>query len=126
MPEEKIDRKIKIRAMIQRLQRIYCMSGSVNFMCTTPHFISQRCLSGSSIITRLFHVMKLKLNEVKWLIPGNPSRSQTSGNLTAGAKLIRYTRPSPQLHHNYLYELGQVMPIPLGLSFSNLKTRHVS
>lgn len=38
--------------------------------------------------------MKLKLNEVKWLVPGGPGRWHNSGSLTAGAQLHRYTRLS--------------------------------
>lgn len=61
----------------------------------------------------MFHVVKLKLNEVKRLVPGHPSRWQNSGHLTPGAQAV-----SSSFATNNLYELGQVMPTPLGLSFS--------
>ena len=37
--------------------------------------------------------MKLKLNEVKWVVPGHPSRWQNSGNLTPGAKALSSALP---------------------------------
>lgn len=55
---------------------MYYKPGTVCFRCSLTSS-SKVAYAIGSIVTPIFHIMKLKLNEVKWLVPGDPSKGRT-------------------------------------------------